>query len=464
MKMLFVLPNTYMSYPLHPLGVTKLAAILREKGNDVKILDMDASKLQLNGLVQTMRSFKPDIVGISYRTASINDARGIRDCVKNFDTEIKVVVGGADVTARKVDSVRDVDADLGVVGEGEDTISIIVNNHGEDLSCTKGLVIKNGKGQFKFTGEREPIRNLDVYPFTAYNLLDLDKYRTYPINLPRDYLTMITSRGCPFRCIFCFNNMFGKFWRGNSPEYIVNEIEHCEQTLPLHLKSILFLDDSFTVDKDRIYKLCRLIKKQGIDLTFKFETRVDLVNHGLLKAMFDVGFKHVSFGVESGNATILREWEKGITKDQVRRAFKIAKKIGFCVTGYMIIGAPSETPKTIQDSIDFVKELKPDFTQWSVAAPIPRTKLAEWYIRTFGPIKDWSKLYYSNVFCKQKQMFTIYRTKYMTCDELMNWQKKAYRDTYLNLRYVLRRFRRMTNLTELKATINGFREMWNASN
>lgn len=462
--MLFILPNSHLSYPLHPLGVTKLAAILREKGNDVEILDMDASNITVKDLGRCLDKSQPNSVGISYRTANLKDAREIRDFVKNYDDNIKVLVGGADVTARKLDSVRDVDADLGVVGEGEDLISIIVNHQNEDLSTIKGLILKDKKGKLHFTGEREPIRNLDVYPFTAYDLLNLDNYRTYPINLPRDYLTMITSRGCPFSCIFCFNSMFGKFWRANSPEYVVNEIEHCKHSLPLHLKSILFLDDSFTVDKDRIYQLCRLIKKRDIDLTFKFETRVDLINHALLKAMFDVGFKHISFGVESGNAIILHEWEKGITKDQVRKAFKTAKKIGFCVTAYMIIGAPSETPKTIQDSIDFAKELKADFTQWSVAAPIPQTKLAEWYIHRFGAIKDWSKLYYSNVFCKQKQRFTMYRTKYMTSDELMNWQKKAYHDTYFNLKYVLRRFRRMTNLTEWKATINGFKEILHATN
>jgi len=256
--------------------------------------------------------------------------------------------------------------------------------------------------------------------------------------------------------------MFGRFWRGNSPEYMVREIERCQETLPLHLKSILFVDDSFTVNKQRIYNLCNLLKERNIDLTYKFETRVDLVNYDLLQAMYEVGFKQVSFGVESGNEMILREWEKGITKNQIRKAFKIARKIGFCTTAYMMVGAPSETPKTIQDSIDFIKELKPDFTQWNIAAPIPATKLAEWYVKEFGEIKDWSGLYYSTVFSKTR-IFTMYRTKYMTNEELVEWQKRAYRDTYFNLRYIIKRLRRMTNLTELRATITGFKEMLNVA-
>lgn len=461
--MLFVLPNTHMSYPLHPLGVTKLAAILREKGEDVEILDMDASNITVKGLAKYLDQFQPDIVGISYRTATIQDALEIRNCVKSFDEGVRVVVGGCDVTARKVDSFRDVNADLGVVGEGEDVINLITKEHNTDLSNVKGLIVKDAMGNPKFTGERSPIRNLDAYPFTAYDLLDLDKYRKYPINLPRDYLTMITSRGCPKSCVFCFNNMFGRFWRANSPEYTVAEIKYWQDSLPLHLKSILFVDDSFTVSKKRVYALCKLLKQEGIDLTYKFETRVDLVDYDLLTAMYDQGFRHVSFGVESGNAMILREWRKDITKDQVRKAFKIARKIGFCTTAYMIIGAPSETPETVQDSIDFVKELKPDFSQWSIAAPIPETELAAWYENEFGVITDWSGLYYCNVFTKQKAC-TTYRTRYMTHDELVEWQKKAYHDTYFNLRYITKRLMRITNLTELRATITGFKEMLNVTN
>jgi len=458
--MLFVLPHTGLRLQLHPLGVAKLSAVLRDVGIKSEILDLSASKCSMEDLTRKLQAFQPDIVGISYRTTSIPQAREISDCVKSYDTDIKVIVGGADVTARKVDAVCDVNADLGVVGEGEDVIKIIAERPNDNLSDVKGLVIKDGD-ELKFTGERPLIKNLDAYPFTAYDLLDLDIYKKYPINLARDFLTMVTSRGCPFQCAFCYNSMFGRIWRSNSAEYIVDEIEHCQQTLPLKLKSILFVDDSFTVNKKHIYELCNLIEQRGFDLTLKFETRVDLVNYDLLKRMSEVGFKRVSYGVESGNNVILKEWCKGITTQQVRKAFKISKKLGYCTTAYMIIGAMSETPKTIQDSIDLIKDIEPDFTQWSLAAPLPGTKLTELFTKEFGEISDWSGIYYSKAYGQQSAL--EYRTKYMTNDELQEWFRKAYHDTYFNFKYILRRLRRMTNFPEIRTTINGIREMLNAT-
>jgi len=385
MKWLFVLPRTGLRLQLHPLGATKLSAVLRDVGVECEILDLSASNSSMQELTCKLQTFQPNVVGITCRTASIQQTREVSNCVKSYDPNIKVVVGGPDVTARKIGSVVDVNADLGVVGEGEDIIKILTERNFDNLSDVKGLVIKNGD-EWKFTGQRQPIRNLDAYPFTAYDLLDLKKYKDYPINLARDYLTMVTSRGCTFSCSFCYNSMFGRFWRANSPKYIVDEIEHCQETLPLKLKSILFVDDTFTVNKKHIYKLCDLIEERGIDLSYKFETRVDLVNHDLLKRMREVGFKYISFGVESGNDEILKEWGKDITTQQVREAFKIAREASFCTTAYMIVGAPSDTDKTIQDSINLIKEIQPDFTQWAIAAPLPGTKLTEWFVKEFGEI------------------------------------------------------------------------------
>lgn len=462
MRVLFILPSTGLNLQLHPLGVAKLSAVLREIGVESEILDLSASRSWMKDLIHRLRIFQPDVVGISCRTAAIKSCRQISDCVKSYDQTIRVIVGGADVTARKIKSAIDVNADLGVVGEGEDVIKILAErSFGNDLSDIKGLVIKDGV-EWKFTGTRTLIRNLDNYPFTAYDLLDLEIYRKYPINLPRDFLTMITSRGCVFQCAFCYNSMFGRVWRSNSAKYIVDEIEHCQQTLPLKLKSVLFVDDTFTVNKKHIYELCDLIEKRGIDLSFKFETRVDLVDYALLKRMREVGFDFVSYGVESGNDEILKEWSKGTTTKQVREAFKTSKKLGYCTTAYMIIGAPSETPKTIQDSINLIKELEPDFTQWSIAAPLPGTKLTEWFVKEFGEILDWSGIYYSQAYGQQSAL--KYRTKYLSSEELQEWFKSAYHDTYFNLRYVYRRLKRMTNLTEIRTTINGLKEMWNAIN
>lgn len=429
----------------------------------MQIFDMDACKADIGDLLERLNQFNPEVVGISYRTSDITQSRMIRDCVKSWNPQTRVIIGGADSTARGIDALKDVGADVSVVGEGEEVIIPMVHESLKNLLNIEGLIIKKGKHDVKTSGGYAIAKDLDSYPFLAYDLLDLEKYKKYPINLPLDYITSITSIGCPRNpaCIFCYNSAYRRKWRSNSPEYTVNEIEHYLNTLPLKLRSILFVDDTFTVNRKRIYTICNLLKKRDIQLEYKFETRVDLVNHTLLSRMFDVGFKHISFGVESGSKTILRELQKGFTKKQVREAFRIAQKIGYCTTAYMLIGAPSETPETIQDSIQFMKEIQPDFVQWSLVSPLPRTKLAEWYESEFGEIIDWSNLCYSNVFSGKKIRFE-YRTKYMTADELQEWFRKAYHDTYFNFKYIMKRLRRMTNWTEIRTSIVGFKEMLHA--
>jgi len=451
-------------FRLHPTGIAKLGAVLRQDGHDVKLLDMNAEDTSLSDLRKCLYDFMPDFVGISYITSDIVQAREIRDCVKDCNPHTIVIGGGVDVSARREASVVDVGADIGVVGEGEDVIVPIVNNNifrsnSTPLSEIKGLVLNDGKSCY-FTGEKPPITNLDQYPFAAYDLLNLKSYRRNLLCLPLDFLTISTSRGCPGHCCFCFNSM-GTKWRANSAKYVVDELEHNRDTLPIKLKSIIFMDDTFTVDKQRVYDICRLIKERKIDLTYKFETRVNLVDEDLLRTMYDVGFKHIAYGVESGNDKILEEWQKGITKDQIRDAFKLSHQLGYTTTAYMIVGALSETPDTVRESINFIKEIQPDFVQWSVACPLPATKLTEQFEKEFHKIDDWRGLYYNSVLSRKKP-YAFYHTRYMTNEELQIWAKRAYRETYFNLRYVWKRVCRMKNYTEVKSTAIGVWEILNS--
>jgi len=230
-------------------------------------------------------------------------------------------------------------------------------------------------------------------------------------------------------------------------------------TLRVKVGSIVFVDDTFTLNRKRVFEICDLIKEKGINLTLRCESRVNLVDEELLAKMYDVGFNHISFGVESGNQEIINEWNKRITLDQARTAFKTAHKIGYTTTAYMIIGAPSETPSTVRDSINFAKELDPDFIQWSLASPLPSTPLHTWFIEHFGEVEDWGGINYMSVFQKDKPKISVYRSKYMTNEELNIWVKRAYRETYLSPHYILKRLRRMTNLQELRGNLNGLRDI-----
>jgi len=458
MKVLFVAPNSHSKYATHPLGLVKLASMIRND-HEVRIYDMDAFNATLNDLKSTIDTFNPDVVGVTARTSNLSKVTSICKTVKET-TKARLIIGGADPTARPLQSIVDTGADIAVLGEGEATIREVVEATDRELFKVKGLVIKT-KNSLVETEPRPLIENLDSLPFASFDLLDLKKYMPYPLNLPPDYLGMCTSRGCPWNCLYCFKAIFGRSWRANSAKYVVDEIEFYINTLPIHLQSFIFFDDTFTVSHKRVYEMCDLIKKRHIDMTARFETRVNLINEQLLTKMYDSGFKHVSFGVESGNPDILLELQKGITIDQIRTAFKTAHKIGFTTTAYMFIGSPSETPETIRDSIDLAKDLNADFTQWSIASPLPSTQLYDWYVKNYGAITDWNGLCYSELFSVDRGNSSVYRSKYMTNRELNIWMKKAYKETYIHWKYILKRIWRSRSPLEFKANLLGLKELLN---
>lgn len=453
--MLFVNPNSRNKYTLHPLGLARLAAVLRD-AHDVRILDLDA----VNGNDATLRNelskFNPDIVGVTVKTPCLGAAQEACKVIKDAG-DFKLIVGGADPTARPDQILSDLPADVAVQGEAEELITPLVENINDTnfLKTIPGLTIRTPNGVVQ-TERRGFVEDLDKLPFTAYDLLPLDRYKAYPLNMPEQLLIMITSRGCPWACTYCFHAIHGHKPRAHSAEYVINEITHME-SLPIKLRSIIFVDDTFTFFRDRTIDICRGVQDKNI--SFRCESRVNVVDEELLGIMYESGFKHISFGVESGNQRIIDEWNKKITKAQVRSAFKAAHKVGLTTSAYFIIGAPSETPETVQDSIDFAKELNADFTQWSLASPLPSTALHDWYVENFGEIIDWSGTNYSSVFQRERPQMSIYRGKYMTNEELNCWVKKAYRAVYFNPRYILKRLRRMTDIQEVKANLLGLKDI-----
>lgn len=460
MKVLFVAPNSHNRYNLHPLGIAKLAAITREAGHETRIFDMDAIDAGAAELEATLSSFQPDVVGVTAKTPCLPDVLEACKTVKWF-SNAKLVVGGADPTARPEQVLKDLPADVAVLGEADDTINPLLDgiNNPSSLKEIPGLRFRTPSGEYQ-TPTAPYVQDLDSYPYTAYDLLPVKEYQAYPLNMPSYLLMMVSSRGCPWDCGFCFHALHGHKQRANSPQYVVGEIVNTMDTLPVKIKSVLFADDTFTLDKNRVIDICDRIQDRGLDLAMKCESRVNLVDEPLLTKMYDAGFRHVSFGVESGVQAIIDEWQKGITLQQVREAFATAHRVGLEATAYFVIGAPSETPETVQKSIDFAKEIDADFVQWSLASPLPSTRLHDWFVSEFGEVTDWSSMSYSPVFQRDRPQMSGYRSKYMTNKELNYWVRKAYRDVYFTPRYIFKRAcKALTSFQNLKANIYGLRDL-----
>ena len=181
---------------------------------------------------------------------------------------------------------------------------------------------------------------------------------------------MMTSRGCPYQCIFC--DRLGKKFRAASAEYVVKEISAC---LELGIDHIFFHDDTFTIDKKRVLDICRLLKENSLKIKFSLRSRVNTIDEDIIKALKDAGCVRISFGVESGVQRILKRIKKGITLEQAESAFRLAKKYKIKTLADFMIGHPDETVEDIHETIRFTKRLKPDYVQFSVTTPYPATDL-----------------------------------------------------------------------------------------
>lgn len=365
-----------------PLGICYLAAMLEKEGLPVKLLDCAiASEHEVvNGIKWA------DVVGISAPTVLASRALLLAKYAK--ERAKIVIVGGPHATLQPEFFLKSGYVDFVVRGEGEYTLLELLRaiDQLNGLMHTKGIsYVKNGK--VIHNPERPLIKNLDEIPFPARHLLPLQRYFRYQklfMGGPSPRLRMITSRGCPFSCIFCAKEIFGRFYRSRSPCNVVDEMDLLFDRYGV--KYIDFVDDIFTINKQRTLELCNEIIRRGLHekISWSCETRVDLVDYQLLVNMRKAGCKEIFFGVESGSQRILNTLNKGFSVEQIRGAIKAAKRAGLIVNCFLIIGTPSETIQDIELTKNLIFTTKPDYIGVSIFTPLPGT-------RAFEMLKD--KLY-----------------------------------------------------------------------
>ncbi len=183
---------------------------------------------------------------------------------------------------------------------------------------------------------------------------------------------MFTSRGCPFQCSFCDRPHLGKNFRARSPENVVAELEAC---VKLGINNFLFYDDTFTVDKERVIAICREIGRRELKISWDIRTRVDTVNEKIIAALAQAGCRGIHYGVEAGTEKILMVLNKGITFEQIKKAFALTKKYRIPILAYFMIGNPGETREEIRETFRLMKKLKPDYVHLTIFTPFPGTKL-----------------------------------------------------------------------------------------
>jgi len=353
-----------------PISLTQTAALLRQRGHEVRVNDCSVEGIDREKLKQILADFSPDLLVMNSTTPSLNFDLTIPPLAKQVLPDLKVAAFGIHVGTLPEESFARTEAlDFIVRGEPEATICGLADalTNGDDFAAIGGLSFRRN-GSIQHGPERNFIPNLDELPYPAWDLINLDNYR-----LPftgRRFLMVTTARGCPYDCIYCVaQSYYGRKIRARQPTKIVDELEFLRDHYGV--QDFFFWSESFTMIKAAIKELCREIIRRGLKIRWVCNSRVDNVDRELLELMKKAGCWMISYGVESGVQAILDGIKKDITIEQIRQAIKMTRKVGFQIAGHFVLGLPGETPQTLRQTYQFACSLDLDYAQFYCASPWP---------------------------------------------------------------------------------------------
>lgn len=377
MKVLLTRPITYSSEVWYfPSGLGYIARCISDAGHEVKVFDPEVECEDFDKHCEFIKNEKYDVLGISALINKYDYVKNLVDFSKKQHPHSKVILGGNITGPIWELLLSKTKIDVAVFGEGEETVIETIKAFEDDASLegVRGIGFQRNGKPFR-TELRPPISDLDTIPFPAYELFPMEKYLTTPGKLSRQGLgkrdlSMITSRGCPYSCTFCYRPEWEKV-RHRSVENVLTEIRYLMDNY--RMDALTFNDELTLWSKKYSYKLCDALETTGI--YWGCVGRVNIVDENLLKRMYETGCRWITYGIESGSETILKEMKKNQKADKAKKAVIQTKKAGLGTNPTFIIGYPSETRETAMESVDFMKEtgLHPDSIFF--ATPYPGTEL-----------------------------------------------------------------------------------------
>lgn len=434
-------------YPLPPLGLAYIAAILEKYDFDVNILDMQALSMKTEGLLKYLKNNIYHIYGLSCGVFNLTECIKIAESLKRMNPDSKIVLGGH-CNSFSPETIFD-------LGKAFD---ILVRSEGEGVMLNLCTQMKEGNGSCNLGGifgisykdngrvvstPLPPYLNLDTLPFPARHLLPNKKYRMHPpFNLFPPLTLMETSRGCVYSCSFCC--LSGPV-RNRSIYNVAEEIK--ELVEKFKIREIHFIDPNFTFNPDRVMKLCEKILKENIRFSWSCKTRVDLVSSALLKAMAKAGCYMISYGVESGSQEILNHLHKKINTDDIKNAFDITRKAEIRTIAYLLIGSWGENEDTVKQTRDLLKEIKPDFILCGELLPDPKSILANEAIGekkiSYNDLRDFF------IFNKDDSPIGKINMADTPRKDIKRWVSIINRSFYFRFGYILDRLKNLRSFYEL---------------
>lgn len=427
------------------LGLAYLGAVTLERGDDCKIYDAD---IETEPLEDLLLAWRPDIVGITANTPQVKEAWRTAQRIKKTVPGTPIVIGGPHPSVLSEESAIRPEIDIVVRGEGEaawvellEQLEEMKAQHGSysdkdwmaaetPLHGLFGITFRTVDGKMHLRPDHPPINNLDDLPWPAYSLFKMEHYTnlqpaTDHVDGARSFSVM-TSRGCPYRCTFCSQSIMPQKWRARSAKSVADEWEHLVKVLGA--EEIGVLDDSANIRVDRLHELAdELIKREinHVPWIFVNGIRANLATVELLGHLKEAGLKRTAFGVETGDPDVLMSIDKRIDHDTIRQAFKNAKQVGLETIGFFIIGLPGDTAETMEKTIQFAIEVDPMIANFSMMTPYPGTKVYE-IVKRKGRmlVHDWDDY----VFFDGKARYEMGE---LTAELVEAKWKEAYRRFYL---------------------------------
>ena len=366
----------------HPLGLMSLASHLaRERGDEVRIHDMRLAWKRFDLPVEAFRSFRPDVVGIGAHGVDAPAMHRLAALVKAASPETPVVLGGIHATSYWKEVLEDPNVDCVVIGEGEVTFREWLDAVESKAPTDEipGTAFRSD-GEGVRTAARVPETDLDIFPFPAWDLLEIDAYARFPragifYRSPR-YMSIETARGCPYKCAWCHRSM-GERFRPHSPGYVVSLLEELKRDYGVD--DFLIVDDMFNLDDDRMTRIFTGVLEKGLDVGFSLPIgiRADIITDDALALMRRAGVYKIMIAVETASPRLQREMGKKLDLERTLAVIRKASDLGISTHGNFMIGLPSETEAEMWSTLKLAARSRLDTFGFYRAIPFKGTRLHE---------------------------------------------------------------------------------------
>lgn len=355
-----------------------VASILESLGVELCYIDMLGMNIDRGDLEKKLKQFNPDLIGLSVYTSHFHSVANLTAYLKSFLPHTKIIAGGVHTLIFPTETMQyNRDIDYVCVGEAEMVMPEFVRRweSNEGFDGLRGLVWRDGES-IQYAGPPDACNDLDSVPFPARHLIPNEKYFNF-ISTRHNYTVFNTSRGCPFRCLFC--EAGGQKWRARSAENVVDEFEVCYEQFGV--REVDIFDSSFTINKQRVLNICQELIKRGLHrkVIWNVRSRVDTIDEEMLDLLKEAGCYRIFYGIESGNPEILKKLKKMADLKRMEEIVRKTDDVGISTFGYFLFGSPGETSQTLRETVNFAKSLPLDFAIFNCLTPFPRTALYEEY-------------------------------------------------------------------------------------